>query len=107
MQNRSLIADHPTVVFVDEGYRVQMHRDACWPHRPTLAARSRSENLAVRADGPAARAVQKKNVREIVASAFGQTPPGKSAIVAAHHQAVAAASPASVFVSEINRDQPR
>src|SRR5438094_949344 len=105
MQNRSLIADHPAVVFVDEGYGIQMSRGAGWPHRPILSARLCRQNFAVRSDGPTARAVQKKDVSQIVATAFGQTPPTQSAVVATHDQAVAAAGPARVFVRKINGDQ--
>src|SRR5258708_37380433 len=107
MQNRSPIADRPAVVFVDESYRIQMRRGAGWPDRPILSARSRRQNLTVRSDGPTARAVQEKDVGQIVATAFGQTPPTQSAVVATHDQAVAAGGPARVFVRKIDGDQPR
>src|SRR5712692_2516675 len=107
MENCSLIAYCPAVVFVDESYCIQMNSGAGWPDRPILSARLRRQDFAVRADGPTARAVQEKDVSQIVASALGQAAPTQSAVVATHDQAVAAACPASVFVSEINGDQPR
>src|SRR5258708_31775729 len=107
MQNRSLIADRPAVVFVDESYRIQMRGGARWPDRPILATRSRRQNLTVRSDGPTARAVQEKDVSQIVATAFGQTPPTQSAVVATHDQAVAAGGPAGVFIRKIDGAQPR
>src|SRR5713226_1653769 len=106
MENRSLIADHPAVFFVDEGDRIQMSSGARWPRSPIFPARSSCQNSAARSHGPTTRAVQKKDIRQVVAPASGQTLPTKSAIVAAHDQTVVAACPASVFVREVNRHQP-
>ena len=61
----------------------------------------------MRTNRPTAPAVEKKYAGEIVAPAFGQPLPAEAAIIAAHHQTIAARRPAGVLVRKINRDQPR
>src|SRR5260370_41787028 len=98
MENCSVIADYPAVVFVDESYCIQMNSGAGWPDRPILSARLRRQDFAVGADSPTARAVQEKDVSQIVASALGQTAPTQSAVVTTHDHAVPPAGPAGIFL---------
>ena len=45
------------------------------------------------ANGPTVRVVDKKDVREVLTSAMGQSSPGEPTIVSSQHQTIGAGSP--------------
>src|SRR5436190_15208221 len=102
MHDRSPIADGPAVSFVNKSNGVKLHSRTGDLRRPGLAAGSGRKDLAARADGPSVRAVDKENVRQAVAAAFGQTQPAHTAIVAAQHEPVVTRGPAGVGVGKEN-----
>src|SRR4030095_9498776 len=102
MEYRSPVADCPTFSRAYKSNGIQSGGSPRGTHCPVSPSGTGKKNSAARADRPAVRVVEKKDVGEIFAPALGETTPGQTAVIGTHHQSISARRPSGVRIGKIN-----